>query len=80
MWWWISGGVLLALTVAYILLTMWSAKHDIETAPRADMVLCEKHGAFPAKYQFHLTGMTKEPLLICPMCLEDRFKSARSNR
>ena len=64
--------------VVYLVAMAWDAKHDIKSAPKADMYLCDKHGAFPASYAFNLTGMTDEPIKQCPMCMEDRFKSARN--
>jgi hypothetical protein len=67
-------GLFSLVGLVYILLVAFDAKHDVATAPRTDMFLCPKHGAFPARYVYHLTDATSEPIEMCPMCFEQRMK------
>jgi hypothetical protein len=69
--------VFLAASAVYLGLIMYDAKHDVENAPRTDMYLCDRHGAFPKKHLMHLSGITDTPIEQCPFCFEDRMKAAK---
>lgn len=77
-----------AILALYFACVIWDAKHDVNAAPRTDMFVCDKHGAFPSKYCLKLgddfeqgrdaTGkIIRGPLLCCPMCYEDSMKRAK---
>lgn len=72
-------GIPAIIGAAYLGLVAYGAKHDTEDAPRQDMFVCDKHGLFPKKYAMQLTGVTEEPILQCPMCMEDKFKQAKEH-
>lgn len=68
-------GILLAVTLAvYLALLAYDAKHDVDEAPRTDMLVCEKHGPFPVASAFHLTVGDGTPVNYCPFCFSDKMK------
>lgn len=73
--WWITGIVFLAIAV-YLAITAFDAKYDVSTAPRMDMMVCDKHGPIPKKAVLHLSGLTEKPIEYCPLCFSDKMKAA----
>ena len=80
MWWSIVLGVLIVVAVLYVAAMVWDAKHSVSLAPRADMLLCDRHGAVPMKYAVELNtaGATEQPIQYCPFCFEDKMKNAQT--
>jgi hypothetical protein len=73
----VSGS--LGLTVLGIVVWAWfSAKYEVAKRPREPMLLCDIHGAYPAKYSVKMTvpGMISEAEL-CPRCMEERVSKKR---
>jgi hypothetical protein len=73
--WAFIGIVVIALI--YLGCVAYDARHTTNQAPRDDMYTCDRHGVFSKKYALKLTGITEEPILQCPFCMEDRFKEAK---
>jgi hypothetical protein len=74
MWWLV---VLLIITGIYIFgLALW-AKHLVNSAPKTDMHLCDKHGPIAGKYLMKIDIGGDKPMPYCPRCYEERMKEAK---
>ena len=70
--------VILLAVVVYVVAVRWDVLNDVKNAPRTEMFICAKHGAFPAKYAISApVPTTEKPVQLCPMCMEDSEKKAR---
>ena len=76
--WYILLG-LFTLAGLYFGFLIYAAKNDVNTAPRTAMLICEKHGPFPAKaaIEFNFGGMLETPVAYCPICYHEKFKEAK---
>lgn len=86
---WILGAVM--CTVLCYSFVLWAqAKSHMDTAPKRDMVVCPKHGAFHAEAAINInapgleiettTGeKTKGEFPYCPRCFEDRITEAKGH-
>ncbi len=82
----VLGVVGLGYTIA-----LWcQAQSHMDTAPKRDMVICEKHGAFHAEAAIDInapgleimttTGeKTRGVFPYCPRCFEDRIREAKAH-
>lgn len=75
----IIGLAILLIAAIYFAIVRWDVLNDVKNAPRTEMFLCNKHGAFPAKYAIEApVPSTEKPVKICPMCMEDSENKARA--
>ena len=84
-WFVICAAVCIAACVLYVFA---EAKSYMDTSPRTEMFVCDRHGAFPqaAAMRIKVDGFqveyeTGEPVTdsfpYCPRCYEDRIVEAR---
>lgn len=76
----LTVGLVLLVCVVYLLFVWLLARDEVRHTPRTDMFVCDKHGAFPAKYALQgeavlFTG--GEETKVCPFCLKDAERIAR---
>jgi hypothetical protein len=80
---WIAGSVIVVIVSSLISFigVLVDAWHEANNAPKTPMFSCDKHGLIPSKYMLHIPfdGITDKPINVCPMCYEDRCKTALSN-
>jgi hypothetical protein len=69
--------LLLLLAILYIIGVIWVAKKHVATAPRADLFICDKHGAIMDKHVLRMEVGTEQPILYCPLCFNDRMTEAK---
>lgn len=64
-----------------IVVSIWiHERNKIASMPRIPMMLCDKHGSYPASASLHISAPAEDKpdltVEICPVCYEERLQSA----
>jgi hypothetical protein len=67
----------IAILVIYLSAAL-SAYYETKALPRKEMILCDKHGAYPKEASLYIQvpaeGKNDLAVEMCPMCYADKIK------